>query len=848
MATDLLSRPSPEQARAVNWIAGRLDKLGYSGELLQRNYELSDWFERARPARTVPLAAFGQTPPSYDTACLAVVLADGYRGADLIRDYRALGAPIAFEISSESIALWRVAENPVATDCRITAPLTDLEGLFDRHAETWRPDALLRSKNLAAVDRSGPRQMDFFDTGLIPALEHHIREKLDPLLREVLHEAAVEYRRSRNQRIPERELFRLVFWVLTGKILHDRGVPGFTELSAGSDPKEVLARVKAHYGDNLGNATPSVVDRRTVSLVHQMLWTDLDFRNLSVEVLAFIYENTLVSDSLRRDQAIHATPPALARYILQRLPFEETALASRRVVEPCCGHATFLVAAMLRLRALLPPSLDALARHAYFKEMLEGYELDPFAIEVSRLSLMLADFPNPNGWRLHKANVFDSPEFETSLASARFVTCNPPFNQFEPKARIPGLSMHKPAALVQTVLQHLHPTGCLGLVMPHQVVDGHAYRDVRAALAARFSSIEVVSLPDKVFTTAEPETALIIAGEPRLSDRTSVFIDFAFVREHDWPRFQTIFEPTRRERASRALEEAEVSFLIRPFGELWGRLAHLPRLGDVAKIHRGIEWNVPFKAHRSALISANPRAGFRKGLQSAAGCLLPFQQPDTEYLNTGDRFRLYKAHDLPWHRPKVLVNANRRTRGTWRIAAFADDQGLVASQNFAAIWSTGNITPTALAAVLNGPLANVFVSVTETGRHLTNETLKAIPIPTLSSNDMSAIDGLVAEYLRAVRHEAHDLAVQTLLRIDATVLRGYDLPPRLERQLLDFLRDEVRPTPFPFPNYYPAGFTAFIPLWMLISPEFARTDAAQFIAALPKVSDPTVLEALAAIE
>ena len=572
MTTDLLSRSSPEQTRAVNWIAGRLDKLGYSGELLQRNYELSDWFDTARPARTVPLAAFGQTPPSYDTACLAVVLANGYRGADLIRDYRALGAPIAFEISSESVALWRVAENPVATDCRIRAPLRDLEGLFDRHAEIWRPDVLLRSKNLSAVDHGvGLRQTDFFDAGLIPALEHHIREKLDPLLREVLHAAALEYRRSRNQRIPERELFRLVFWVLTGKVLHDRGVPGFNDLSAGSDPKDVLARVKAHYGDDLGNASPSVVDQRTVSLVHQMLWTDLDFRNLSVEVLAFIYENTLVSDVLRREQAIHATPPALARYILQRLPFEETPIAARRVVEPCCGHATFLVAAMQRLRALLPPGLNAVDRHTYFKEMLEGYQLDSFAIEVSRLSLMLADFPNPNGWRLHKADVFNSPEFEKSLASARFVTCNPPFNQFAPRARNTGLSMHKPAAVVQTVLKHLHPTGCLGLVMPHQVVDGRAYRHVRAALAARFGSIEVVSLPDKVFATAEPETALIIAREPQPSDRTSVFIDFAFVREHDWPRFQTIFEPTRRERARRTLEEAEASFLIRPFGEMWAR-------------------------------------------------------------------------------------------------------------------------------------------------------------------------------------------------------------------------------------------------------------------------------------
>jgi hypothetical protein len=34
--------------------------------------------------------------------------------------------------------------------------------------------------------------------------------------------------------------------------------------------------------------------------------------------------------------------------------------------------------------------------------MLSGLENEEFSREIARLSLMLADYPNPNGWQLHK--------------------------------------------------------------------------------------------------------------------------------------------------------------------------------------------------------------------------------------------------------------------------------------------------------------------------------------------------------------------------------------------------------------------------------------------------------------
>ena len=122
--------------------------------------------------------------------------------------------------------------------------------------------------------------------------------------------------------------------------------------------------------------------------------------HISIESLEFIYENTFVTDQDRSRLGIHGTPYALARHVVHSLPFDRFALESRRVVEPCCGHGIFLVAALERLRELVHGGFGQSERHEYLKRMLWGFDTEPFSIEVASLCLSLADFPNGNGWNL----------------------------------------------------------------------------------------------------------------------------------------------------------------------------------------------------------------------------------------------------------------------------------------------------------------------------------------------------------------------------------------------------------------------------------------------------------------
>ena len=125
-----------------------------------------------------------------------------------------------------------------------------------------------------------------------------------------------------------------------------------------------------------------------------------------------------------------------------------------------------------------------------------------------------------------------------------------------------------------------------------------------------------------------------------------------------------------------------------------------------------------------------------------------------------------------------------------------------------------------IVAVLNGPVANAFAAVKETGAHVMVKTIRQIPVPFFTTQQAEEIGTLVAEYRKAIG-AAHPLAVQQaygeadrlLRQIDAIVLEAYGLPPRLERVLLDYFNGfNNRPIPFRFADYFPHDFKPFFSL------------------------------------
>jgi hypothetical protein len=811
--------------------------LGYTRELLRENYPFVDLTVPASPVERVPLAAFAQEPPSYRTACFGVALvADGTPAR--LRRYASLGAPqlVTLHPRDNTIGRWMVRAETEPELLERLAPAEFQQRLIERQPE-WNPQEILRAKT---IKQPGARQLDFFDVGLVPMLESAVQSKLDELLREVLADCQAAYHARHRRQLNYAGLYRLIFRLIAAKLLGDREHPGpWTD----SDADQVIEAVKSHYfARQRGEAV--LEDANVRQLAWDRIRTGLHLQNLSVETLAYVYENTLVDPHTRSVQDIHATPRELAEYIVNSLPFELLPQDQRTVFEPFAGHAPFLIAAMSRLRGLLPGGATVEQRHDYCVRMLAGMEIDAFALEVARYSLMLADYPNPNGWNISAGDVFASPELDGQLKAAQIVLCNPPFGDFSKEERAANPNIKRPNKAAETLRRVLeHPPTMLGLILPRSFTQGPSYRQLRERFAALYSDTSLLVLPEVAFRHSRAETVIVIAhgrGGPAVR-RCS-----AYVSKRDYPEFLRTGKLTWDDRGQTSLTDSRPQLWTPPLlRQLLESTQHLRKLEEFAEIHRGVEYKEPI----DKFVSDQPKKGYVSGLKEVRDSLEPYLTLRPVYLRIEDKLMRGNAHELPWHLPKAIANAARLTERVWAIEAAPDRSGLVCSQNFHGIWPTGDLPIEALAAILAGPVANAVVGLQITSRGNQKRVVGGIPIPALTPTETESIVALVREYQgsreRWLKNSRNADAMEgacrrLLLEIDAAVLAGYDFPPRLEREVLDRFAGEPRPGPVRFEGYYPPDFVPAIPLWRYLSAEYRNSAAHLTLKRLKLIDDPAI--------
>ncbi|MGV8955970.1 MAG: DNA methyltransferase [Cypionkella sp.] len=299
-------------------------------------------------------------------------------------------------------------------------PLDQLDALFQRHADNWRPHAVHRAKSLSQTQSA--YQLDFVDLGLLPAIEHEIEVKLDRLLSQVIAQLMSGIDDSQR----EEAVFRTTFRLLAAKILIDRQHPDATSWSD-APVRKVLAGIEAYYHlDHLPRPAVDLLPSRSVEAAWTMLRNAISFRNISSDSLAFVYENTLVTADTRARFGTHSTPRQVAEYVVGQLDLGRFDPAEVSIYEPFAGAGTFLVAALRHLRDQLPDTLAGEERHAFLVSRITGAELDSFACEVATLSLILADYPNANGWKIEPKDLFEDGVLAADAAGKRIILCNPP--------------------------------------------------------------------------------------------------------------------------------------------------------------------------------------------------------------------------------------------------------------------------------------------------------------------------------------------------------------------------------------------------------------------------------------
>lgn len=787
---------SPHSEAIIKPIEDAFHSIGYKRNLIKRNYSYTDFISSETMLRTIDIAVFGREPMDYRSACFGIeFLNDSFPSAFLVNKLRALGAPQLFIVRNGTSEWWINKEKESVFQEELKTER--IPEIIKSNKVEWNPDSMIRLKS--GFQKPKPQQIDFIDIGLLPALEHQASSKIDSLISRILYDAEKEFKRLKIPFDPS-SIFSIVFRLLTAKLLQDRDIKTVPDVDL-SEPMISLEAVSQYYG-SLSMLNVKALPKEMLQDIAQKIKSSFSLRNLSVDTLTYVYENTFVSKKSRKELGIHSTPSYIADYVLSQMPIEELPMSKWHTLDPMCGHGIFLIAAMRRMQNLLPSNWGGKRRHKFFTDRLHGIDIEPFAVEVAQFCLTLADFPQPDGWNLEIKDIFGGDTSTIAASKTNIVVGNPPFEKIE------GVTPEtpKPKELLKRILPKLPDGALFGFVLPQSFLDGTDYKSERQIFHDSFEILNITTLPDRVFQYSDAETAIFIARKNKPSKMSKVIC--RHVRDADRENFKIHFSPTFKDTvpASFFKDKMHGRYFVPPFREMWEYLDENPKLSDIAEIKTGVEYEpglleeIPDEIFRDT-----PFPGSVPGIFNVTKGFMQFTMRDTVFMSKKLEHRrkmVSGAWNFDWDKPKVVVPKSRLSRGTWRYAAVIDKKGLIVRRRFFAVWpKVKGINVELLAALMNSPISQAFAYAHSNKRDIPKRVYSSIPIPADIVDANGLITALVNKYLEFINYKKERKAREKLIEIDTEILKRYRLPVRLERQLLKIFLGSQRRVPFEFTGY-----------------------------------------------
>jgi len=825
-----------------------LERCGYSNGRLQ-----TDWvYEDGTGKHTVALAGFAR--PVYDlrTSCISVIRCDELLEVtnEYVNKFRGFGAPVVFVPWQGNLQWWTIGTS--GAEHRKTILGTEIGDFFVKHKPNFTPERISREKNLAhRIVSDKDSQLYFVDAGLMPLLEHEMGERLGGLMKRVIELLRNGFTEKQlEERESQRWIFQAGFWVLCAKILQDKHVRNFIQLNL-TDIDAVIEAVKTHYGAREGIAVASEKQKKALEAAAAEVSKFASLSNLTTESFGYMYENVLVDKNLRSALGIHATPSYLVDYIVWQLwPWiEQIPEEERIVIEPTCGHAPFLTGAMRLLRELFKG--DEKTFHEYAKKQLIGVETDPFAREIARLSLTLADVPNPNGWKIEESDIYKGDTLSEKAKKAKILLCNPPFEDFTPEERRTykeaGQKLNcfnKAAEMLWRTLPYMREESVFGVILPRVFLHKENLAELRKMIVSNFELSQICLLPENVFRFARHRSVLLFGRKIAIGDKQKNRNIQLLYRTIDASQLETFKESYKGRDAqvlqSKFAESPIFNLRVRELDDVWSYCeTNFSTIASIAEVGRGIEYkNVEKSTGRIKFGDA--KQGFVKFQKTIPG---PKGQrkkvdikitglPDLYWMDLSDKAIANPRYGKPTGQQQILLNYARISNTPWRLEALIDKKGRAISNRFLAVrtkpveWDIRIIF-----AILNSPLSNAFVYCNSMERDNLESTIRNIPIPEYNQEKFANVIKLINDYFELYEEEHRILhaeldaeqARKISVSIDAEILSLYDLPPKIEKRILGLFQGVPRKgVDFNFKGYYPEGFESAIPLHEYLSQDYQK--------------------------
>jgi len=697
-----------------------------------------------------------------------------------------------------------------------SVPEAQVAQFFERNLEAFSPGVVYRAKTWG---RFRPEcQLSFVDVGLLPLVEEQVGQALGKLIERTVADLKTSMGWDELTDKQGHWLLQTVFWLVSGKILRDKHVEGFEDLNL-NDVGSVFQRLGKHYG------TEPLVSgsRQQLEGLRQSARSIGQFANLvltTTESLAYVYENTLISKATRASFGTHRTPSYLVDYVVGNLTdwIQEIPINERSVFEPACGHAAFLVSAMRLLTELLPDDKAVPSRRGpYLRRRLHGTDIDPFALELARLSLTLTDIPNPNGWDLKVQDMFTGDHLAEQAKRNTILLANPPFGNFTPQEqenyqdRKFDAHFNKAAEMLWQTARQLPDGAVFGVVLPQTFLHSDNARDVREFLVGQFELKEICLFPDKVFSFSDAESAVLVGRRKKASGQNQV--RYRRIREGELEAFRSDYSvvTSRTVLQSRFISEEDFSFRVAELEEVWTALEGYPTLADIAELGQGLVYHRRDLPPGSVTYSEEKFEGGHLGFVHFSRGVMTHELPESYWMNLDSSVIRRAGDGTKVGIPQVLLNYAPAGRDPWRLKALMDRQGHPVSGNFVPVRPAAPSSSLGMLwALLNSPVANAYAFAHLGKRHNLVGDMRKVPIPKITSP--KAVEHAVGVYFEAASSDAEPAKLQKLLLdVDSEVLRLYSLPVELEKSLLAlFTGSERVGVPFQQVRYLPKAVEGHI--------------------------------------
>jgi methylase of polypeptide subunit release factors len=746
-------------AHTIDNARSLLHALGYHDELVRTDYPV--WLGTGYGTALADAVAFGR-PERLDmsTATITVSLhplQESYRIA------QALASPYMILATSDHLDLWIVDPREPQLWRENISP-SDAPAL----AEWLRPAAALNSK-------VGLRQLPLFDfpVNLLAVARSRGAERLGPIVRAALDETArilpvpKNLERLEAGRYKHRRAARLVVTALTSLVLRDRN--DWRDLP----PLELVNEAARQFPTTYGwyNKT-TVYERRLLAGLIQQLGEGINYRSLDPAILSHVYEEGLVFEDDRGQLGIHYTPPLLAQRLLQELPVELVAPDKRYVLDPACGSGTLLVAAHDRLRDLQPKHWSETQREQDLIVHLRGIDVDPFAVEIAQLTLLLNANPARNGWKIDEQ---DTLKLNPKLADCTILVTNPPWNYHSEQGE-----RHQAASdFVSWSVKALAPGGLLGIVLPQSWLSTNYSTHVRNELTDALEVFEIWRLPEGIFETSALASSVLLARKrDGLGGR-----GHRMVREVQKSEVKEFFEEGH----------SKVTYIVPDTADdIWKRLTMpgttLPtqRLDTLATVLSGPQPKSGITDHGQGILYLD-----------RFGVVRPYASVTEQMLwrvNFPDDFQTSRGAAII-DKKKVLVSAARNPSNPWQLRVALDPIGVAARNSVRGVAPNNQEDDDllyALCILLGSGFANSFIGFYGAERNIPARALKEMPIPT-DSETLSRLARLGKEASEAAAQGEQVRLLRIVIDAEQAVWDAYGITERNRRGLTRRLGGHAAP-------------------------------------------------------